>query len=178
MTTPSGVFQEANGLVVMEAENATWNLRRGSKVWLEQSNLSGYAGEGYLTAFADTGLLVEPTAVITSSELQFTVNFTTTGVYTLWLRGYAPDGAGDSLYLGLANQGAVTPTILTGFVPQQWHWSKIETSNGVAILDITQPGLHTLHLWQREDGLRLDRLLLTTDSGYTPPEMARPKASK
>ena len=72
----------------------------------------------------------------------------------------------------------MTPTILTGFVPQQRHWSKIETSNGVAILDITQPGLHTLYLWLREDGLHLDRLLLTADSGYTPTDDGPPESEQ
>ena len=33
---------------------------------------------------------------------------------------------------------------------------------------ISTPGLHTIRLWQREDGLRLDRIVLTTDSGYIP----------
>ena len=34
--------------------------------------------------------------------------------------------------------------------------------------NVTEAGLHTLHIWQREDGLRLDRILLTTDDGYIP----------
>jgi hypothetical protein len=41
-------------------------------------------------------------------------------------------------------------------------------SGGVATIEITEPGLHTLHLWQREDGLRVDRIVLTTNSGYNP----------
>lgn len=35
-----------------------------------------------------------------------------------------------------------------------------------AVIEITDQGLHTLRLWPREDGLRLDRILLTIDQGY------------
>lgn len=41
-------------------------------------------------------------------------------------------------------------------------------SGGVATLAVDEPGLYTLYLWAREDGLKLDRLLLTLDSTYDP----------
>lgn len=41
-------------------------------------------------------------------------------------------------------------------------------TSAVATLTITEPGLHMLRLWQREDGLRLDRIVLTTDNNYNP----------
>lgn len=31
-----------------------------------------------------------------------------------------------------------------------------------------EPGFHTLQIWLREDGLRLDRVLLTVDENYQP----------
>jgi hypothetical protein len=37
-----------------------------------------------------------------------------------------------------------------------------------ACLDVTSPGIHTINVWMREDGLQIDRILLTTASGYTP----------
>jgi hypothetical protein len=103
------------------------------------------------------------------------VNFTTTGIYTVWLRGYAPNSAGDSIYVSLDNQ---SPFTLTGFVPGKWSWSakRDDTQGGLATIDVTEPGLHTLHLWQREDGLRLDRVLLTVDSGYNPSGSGPPES--
>ncbi len=60
--------------------------------------------------------------------------------------------------------------MLTGFVPQVWSWSAKhgDTQEGLITIEVTQPGLHVLHVWQREDGLRLDKILLTTDSSYIP----------
>lgn len=155
----------------MEAEHFTWSLRRGSRPWVAQSSLAGSTGPGYLSALPDTDLSFETPYSNTNPELQYTVNFTTTGVYTVWLRGYAPNSAGDSLYLALDEQSVMT---LTGFAPGGWTWTNQRSSdiaNGVgevAALEITEPGFHTLRLWQREDGLRLDRMILTVDNQYNP----------
>jgi hypothetical protein len=86
-------------------------------------------------------------------------------VYTVWLRGYAPNGAGDSVYMGLDNQPVA---IVTQFAPRAWTWTRTNTQGNPVTIEITQPGLHTLHLWQREDGLRVDKILLTTDGEYNP----------
>jgi hypothetical protein len=106
------------------------------------------------------------TAAYTSTgpELSYIINFTSTGAYYIWLRGYAPNAAGDSVFLGQDDQLVTT---LTGFAPREWGWGHT-TQYGPATIYITQPGLHTLHLWQREDGLRLDRIVLTSNSSYNP----------
>lgn len=94
----------------------------------------------------------------TGPELSCTINFTTTGTYYVWLRGYALNAAGDSLYLALDDQPVMT---MTGFAPNQWTWTSQQISGaatgtaGVATINVTEPGFHTLHIWQREDGLRL-----------------------
>lgn len=48
-----------------------------------------------------------------------------TGIYTVWLHGYAPNAAGDSLYVALDDQPAHT---LTGFRPGAWSWANRSTS--------------------------------------------------
>ncbi len=48
--------------------------------------------------------------------------------------------------------------LLTGFAPQTWSWANSNPQNTSVTIEATEPGLHTLHLWQREDGLRLDRI--------------------
>ena len=126
--------------------------------------LPGYGGPGYVSAWPDTGQQFTA-AYTTSPELRYTINFTTTGVYTVWLRGYGPNAAGDSLYLALDSQPVLTAT---GFVPGTWSWANRTTSSGFVTITVTEPGLHTLYLWKREDGLRLDRIVLTTNNGYNP----------
>ncbi len=59
-------------------------------------------------------------------------------------------------------------TTVTGFAPGEWSWTKVTLDNTSATLPLTQTGVYTISLWMREDGLRIDRLLLTTDTTYIP----------
>ena len=165
LTTFIPSFQETDGQVVMEAEHAVGQVDRGGRSWLTQAELSGYVGSAYVSALPDTDLQFTNTYTLTSPELYYTINVTTTQTYTVWLRGYAANGAGDSVYLSLDNQPAIT---LTGFAPRRWSWANTSIQGGVAAIEVTKPGLHILHVWQREDGLRLDRIILTTDNNYNP----------
>lgn len=83
----------------------------------------------------------------------------------VWLRGHIPNAAGDSLFVTLNNQPA---KILTGFTPRQWVWANTDAQGQPLSFEVLTPGVYTLHLNQREDGLRIDQLLLTTDSSYEP----------
>jgi len=145
--------------------NGTWQAERSNRGWLTQTVLAGYVGTGYLNAVPDTDLQFTTSYTTTSPELQYTLYFTNTGVYTVWLRGYAPNAAGDSVYVGLDNQPVIT---LTGFLPRVWSWSQAASPSGIATVEITEPGLYTLNVWRREDGFRLDRIVLTTDNSYIP----------
>jgi hypothetical protein len=57
-----------------------------------------------------------------------------------------------------------TLTEVTGFAPNQWSWANVTLSSSPATLPISTTGLYTVSLWMREDGLRIDRFLLTTVS--------------
>ncbi|MCP5100287.1 MAG: hypothetical protein GY943_32450, partial [Chloroflexi bacterium] len=64
-----------------------------------------------------------------------------------------------------------TPTTaadLTGFMPNQWSWSRLTMDNTNATVDLSAGGVYTLNVWMREDGLRLDKLMLVTDTATIP----------
>jgi hypothetical protein len=103
-------------------------------------------------------------------ELQYTLSFSTTGTYQVWLRGAGANGAGDSVYLALVPQGSQpgTPLAISGFLPGHWNWSQ-QTLDGLPVtVTVSSVGLHTLYIWPREDGVRLDRLLLSSNPYYYP----------
>jgi RHS repeat-associated protein len=125
---------------------------------------SGYTGTAYLQVLPDTDRLY-PTGTITASPaLHYPIYFTNPGTYTVWLRGYPTNAAGDSAYISM--EGQVVG--ITGFEPRAWTWTDGTTSGATAQLAVEATGLYTLSLWMREDGLRIDRLLLTTDTTYLP----------
>jgi hypothetical protein len=158
-------FQEENGQVVLEAEHFNWQIGEVNQAWITQTTQTGYVGSGYVNAWPDVDRLYTGIFTTTSPQLEYTINFTTTGTYYVWARGYAPNAAGDSVYISLDGQ---TPALLTGLPPRQWAWANRTLSGQEVTLEVTEPGEHTLFLWQREDGLKLDRIVLTVDDSYNP----------
>ncbi|HEX9922181.1 MAG TPA: hypothetical protein VGD99_05930 [Anaerolineae bacterium] len=57
---------------------------------------------------------------------------------------------------------------MTGFAPGEWSWASTTTAGVTATLAITTSEVYTVNLLMREDGLRIDRLVLTTDTTFIP----------
>ena len=47
-------------------------------------------------------------------------------------------------------------------------WTNTTSGSGPAVVNVTTPGKHVFNIWMREDGTVIDRIILTTNSGYTP----------
>jgi hypothetical protein len=172
---PDHVFEEVNGQAVVETEHFMMQISGSERSWQARANLDDYVGSGYLSALPDTDLQFTIADISSSPGLNYAINFSTPGTYTVWIRGYAANGAGDSVYVGLDGDAVTT---LTGFTPRIWSWANKSIQNTPVTLEITQPGLHTIQIWQREDGLHLDRLLLTTVTGYLPTENGPPENNR
>ena len=103
-------------------------------------------------------------SLTSSPKTEYSINFTTPETYTVWIRGYAPNAAGDSAYVGIGDNKVE----VTGFAPREWDWANVTLSGSPSMLPVDGGGVYTVSLLMREDGLRIDRLLLTTDTTYVP----------
>ncbi len=179
MATPAvwamTVFQESAGQVVIESEHYDAKVPRGGKDWSLQTSVSGSAGTGYLQALPNTGVTIDTGYTTTSPEISFNVQFTTTGTYYVWIRGSAANGNDDSLHAGLDGAAISSADRISGF--RSWTWKRDTLDQAPATLVISSPGIHTIHLWMREDGVRVDRLLLRTNSSATAPSGTGPAES-
>ncbi len=101
MLLGSIAFQESEGLVVLEAEHGQ-RSNGATHNWLYLSALSGYTGTSYLQPSLDNNTLISTNNLTTSPQIDYPLNITRPATYTVWLRGYAPDAAGDSAYIQLA----------------------------------------------------------------------------
>ena len=173
---PAFAFQETAGQVVMEAEHYDSLIARSSHNWTLETAKAGFGGTGYLSVLPNSGLLLNSGYPATSPELVFNVQFTTTGTYYVWVRGAADSGNDDSLHAGLDGGGPASADRLSGF-GTGWTWKRDTLDGPPATLVISSPGVHTIHLWMREDGLRVDRLLLRTSSSSTAPSGTGPGES-
>ena len=157
-----GQVSEAGGVVVFEAENFNSNsLPRSSHEWDFGNSIGGSSGSGYMEALPNNGANLA--AGGTSPELQFSVNFTSTGTHYIWIRGYALDGTEDSIHVGI-DGGSPIATTLSQY--NTWQWSNGLQGGGVASLNVAATGNYMISLWMREDGMRIDRVILTTNATF------------
>ncbi len=162
-----------NEYLIWEAENTDTVINRNNQTWSTLSYLTDYSGSGYLKVEPDRDELYNSSGLATAPEVQYNLTLPITGTYTLWLRGAGANGMGDSVYASLVETGQ-TPydkATISGFPPRQWGWNN-RTLDGVsATISVAVPGDYTLYIWPREDGVSLDRILLTTEGNATPADL-------
>jgi PKD repeat protein len=169
--TPSGgsAFQEQSGQVVMEAEHFAESVNRNSQSWIKRTDTAGSVGTGFMRAEPDSGATTDDTNYPTTRpELRYRVQISTPGTYYVWLRGYATDDSNNSVHVGLNGQAVASADKISTSTFNSWTWIQSTRDGPVATVNISSAGLYTINLWMREDGFRVDRVLLTTNSSLTP----------
>jgi hypothetical protein len=152
LPAPGQAFQESGGLVVMEAEHAdtlTAPMQRAA-----DTTASG--GE----------YIVVPNGAGTAGMATYSVNITNPGTYLLWGRTIAPSGEDDSFFVAIDQSGDKLWDVAQSAA---WQWDRT-SDRGIAdpVLFNLTTGLHTISVKQREDGTKLDKLILTRDTAFTP----------
>ncbi len=182
----------ANNLIVFEAEDYDLNRSPASgyaapssanNSWTFALSLPGYVGSGYMDATPNIGTFTgnTPDGFTNTSRLDYCLNIPVAGRYYFWARGStANDGGNNSFHFGV---DGVTPDEFTRRVGNRvsnwggdagnvnaFGWTRDVNGTGggsFARVDIATPGEHTLNIWMREDGVKLDRFLMTTDAAFT-----------
>jgi hypothetical protein len=168
VSVSGGAFQQdpgADGLLVMEAENFQGNVAQGGHTW-DATTPSGASGSARV-ANPNIGVNNDTGYTTNSPRLDYRVYFAKAGTHQVWVRGIGASGSDDSCHVGLDGAATASSDRISSFFTT-WTWSR-DTMDGVAAtISIAAPGLHTINLWMREDGFVVDKLLLTTNSGYVP----------
>ncbi|MGH2558809.1 MAG: discoidin domain-containing protein [Thermomicrobiales bacterium] len=173
---PHPAFAESEGQVVVEAEDAHAVIARDGHSWIARAAVSGFAGEGYLAVEPDNGRAYTSNYTTTSPEVRIAVDFETTGAYYLWARVHADGGSDDSFHAGLDGVARTTADKVRAVSYGAWSWTNTTMDRTPATLSVSTTGRHIINLWAREDGLLLDRILLTRDGGFAPADVG-PEAS-
>ena len=187
---------EATGpqnLIVVEAEDWSFNRSPGTanlggpqgnldqNSWVKNTALPGYLGSGYVEAIPNLnsfgGNSPADAAFYASPRLDYCINFPVAGTYYLWVRGSsANDSGNNSLNIALDGVSADERARLIGDRIDNWGgdagnvnafgWVN-DAQAAPARIEVPSPGVHTINLLMREDGLRIDRFILTTDAAFT-----------
>jgi fibronectin type 3 domain-containing protein len=176
LVTLVGAFEPygPQNLIVLEAENYDAMVPRlwegVLRYWEFVTNRVGYSGTGAMRALPNTEGN-RPGFPSDCTSLDFCVYFPAPGTYYLWVRGAAESGADNSCHGGL--DGGIPPSannLQPGFIvgASGWSWNGVINDNTRSYLDVPSAGLHTVHIYMREDGFYCDKILLTTDPNYNP----------
>jgi PKD repeat protein len=168
---PAGPIVESDGIIVIEAEDldrqTSGSGSAADAFWLPTRSLAGFTGHGAAQALPNTG--INTGTAITGPRLDYQLQVDRPGTYYLWIRMQGATGNDDSVHLGLNGQlvtaggQGVTPATFGS-----WQWSNRIAGAGVVRVTIPAAGRHVLNLWMREDGVAVDRLMLTTDPAFRP----------
>ncbi|MBL7185238.1 MAG: discoidin domain-containing protein [Phycisphaerae bacterium] len=167
-----------DGIVSMEAENFNSKMTApDGHEWQFITMPTGFSGTGAMAALPNSSSGAGADYVHNGCRLDFEINFTQTGTHYLWVRGSADSGNDDTCHAGL--DGEAAPLANQMSVPGSWGWrnSRYQMPERTQI-DITTPGLHVLNIWYREDGVRVDKLVLTTNPDYAPTDLGPPESSR
>jgi N-acetylneuraminic acid mutarotase len=154
-------------LVVVEVENYESATTAGGKQWVSGKQ-SGASGGKSMVTDPDTGTIRFSNSG--SPELQYKVEFSQPGTYTVWARGWGDtvngEGKSDSVHVGI--NGTLGSAEAMHEFPSGWHWSSQRRDGGIATIVVPAAGTHTINLWMREDGLILDKLVFSVDQSWIP----------
>ena len=72
----------------------------------------------------------------------------------------------------------VSASKLEGSVEAQWTWTNLDTKDKRVTVGILTPGPYTFNVWMRDDGLYIDKIVLTTDPDFTPTGLGPTESSR
>ena len=173
-TRAATVFTEAGGVVVVEAEGFSNNIARSINgtnfQWVATNSVPGASGGTYMEATPNMGVNQTNSWLGVSPQLDYSVSFANALTHYVWIRGYAASNTDDSVHAGLLGAGVPGATnTASGITLNQygnWQWTRTNTLGGVATLTVSATTTQTFSLWMREDGMRVDRILLTTNNNF------------
>lgn len=99
-------------------------------------------------------------------------NFTISqaGNYVIWGRVIAPNGNDDSFFIDVDGTGDKMWNGITAGTA--WVWDKVKDTTVTPVTDPVifnlDAGIHQLKIKQREDGTKIDKVLITNDLDYAP----------
>jgi Gylcosyl hydrolase family 115 C-terminal domain/F5/8 type C domain len=169
-----------DGIVSVEAEHYD-NKTKGQSgsEWVEVGPMGGFTGKAGMQVADGTEGTNNTNYAVESPGLEYEVNFVKTGTYYVWVLAWGPDGSGDSCHAGLDGQEIDTCDRMSGW-NGTYNWSNGTMDGPPSTFEVTDIGVHTVNIWMREDGLVVDKIVLTTNPNFTlsgtepgPPESTR-----
>lgn len=129
--------------------------------------------------------------------LRYRVQFTTPGRYYVWIHARGQGPAANGLHVGIddtwpRNELRDASSMRMQFA-NGWRWTQtrrgqnmhtgVSAGGGVSLrdaniwLEVDAAGVHTIQLGMREDGLEIDKIIMSTDPEFEPSGLEQPETT-
>jgi hypothetical protein len=175
----TGKIVETNGFIVIEAENYDRNL---DDIWVRDTTRGLPSGGASVVAPNGAG------GSEGATKLEYDVEFGQAATYQVWIRASGDNGNDDSVWFHLDGDGdGVTErpyerddgnqASMTVIQPQADFVWRSDSQDGPDpfTVDIPAPGPRVIALARREDGSFVDKIILTTDTAFSPTGFGPPE---
>jgi hypothetical protein len=169
---PIGKLVETNGMIVIEAENFDRNL---DGLWVRDTTRGVPSGGASVVNPNGAG------GTENATKLEYDVEFAQAGTYYVWFRASGDNGNDDSVFFHIDEDGDniterpyeradANGASMTGFQPQtDFVWtSNSQDGPDPFTVEVPEAGPRAIAIARREDGAFVDKIILTTDSAFTP----------
>ena len=171
----SVILADGNGEISFEAESFTSSTTGSINGIDYTAGADAGASGGQAVTTPNNGDFVSPNFDTESPALNYDVYFDAPGTYYLHALVNAPDAGSDSVAFGLdggiemLDDASANAYLHTGSTFGSYLWTNdlAATANPAAIT-VDSAGVHQVNLWMREDGMSVDKIVLSTDSGFVP----------
>ncbi|RZK16371.1 MAG: hypothetical protein EOO43_14560, partial [Flavobacterium sp.] len=150
-------FIVATSLRKIFLKNEIWIEAEDTKQILQPLRTSNFDG-----ASKGAGITAQGNHFVTEGFAKYAFNIEKEGEYVIWGRCYWPTVCNNSFQISVDR----APLQVLGEDPTTkiWHWIRGPKYR-------LGRGKHELVLWNREEGSRIDKFLITSDPGYVPEGM-------
>ena len=192
------VFEERGGIVAVEAEHFSRQELTATRAWhifhatqrpavvpdTDGTHVRGASGGAYIEVLPDTRWTHDEPLVHGENfsnapgkmaVLSYKVHFRAPGRYYFWARVFSTGTEDNGFHVGLDGTWPESGQRWQTTKKRAWEWDSrqrtAEVHTGVPgqlFLDVPTAGEHVIHLSMREDGIEIDKWLMTTDRDYTP----------
>lgn len=166
-------FDENGGSVTIEAENYDGRSTNGTSYRWALINGGPYPQATgdilFMRASPNDGNSIGQSNIANSPEISYDIDFETTGTYYVYVRGSGNDVNSHVVHMGL--DGNYVSTMNNYYIGQDgssadWQWKGVNNDGSRATVNITTPGIHTIHFWMRDSGAKIDRFRLTQNANW------------
>jgi hypothetical protein len=160
--------ENKDGQIVIEAEHFHAKADKDPHKWVVVKEPAGFSGDGAVEAKPNDDVNNNEDFVSLSPRMDYKVKFAKAGKYRVWIRGWGKSENDNSCHVGLDGKAVDSADRIGELPAEEWAWLNDTHDGEPAEIDIKDAGVHTLNVWMREDGVVIDKILLTQDKNYSP----------